>query len=34
MPGQRHEDMATPELIALIIAVIAWIAVLGSFAAD
>jgi hypothetical protein len=31
---QRQADMATPELVSLIIAVIAWIALLGSLSPD
>jgi hypothetical protein len=31
---QRQADMATPELVSLIVAVIAWIALLGSLSPD
>jgi hypothetical protein len=33
-PEQRQECMAPPELISLIVAVIAWIVLLGSFTAE
>jgi hypothetical protein len=31
---RRHDGMATPELISLIVAVIAWIALLGTLSPD
>jgi hypothetical protein len=33
-PARRQRGMATPELVSLIIAVVAWIALLGTFSPD